>query len=178
MAAMEQPPLARVIAALPPNVPFVGPETLERRTGVPFVARLGANESAFGPSPLAVAAIAAAAADGWMYGDPEAFALRTALAAHHEPALEQRGEHRDARGLLHDALRDGLVAGRHDFLEHQHRIVDAPGFVRGLCRKGGNREGNNDQGVSHIRFRLRSAGSSSLYAKRNPISSAATGITR
>ena len=83
MAAMEQPPLARVIAALPPNVPFVGPETLERRTGVPFVARLGANESAFGPSPLAVAAIAAAAADGWMYGDPEAFALRTALAAHH-----------------------------------------------------------------------------------------------
>jgi histidinol-phosphate aminotransferase len=83
MASMEQPPLARVIAGLPPSVPFVGPETLERRTGVPFVARLGANESAFGPSPLAVAAIAAAAADGWMYGDPEAFALRTALATHH-----------------------------------------------------------------------------------------------
>ena len=83
MASMEQPPLARVIAALPPSVPFVGPETLERRTGVPFVARLGANESVFGPSPRAVEAIAATGADGWMYGDPEAFALRSALAAHH-----------------------------------------------------------------------------------------------
>ena len=54
MAAMEQPPLARVIAALPPNVPFVGPETLERRTGVPFVARLGAKaeQATSPPKPL------------------------------------------------------------------------------------------------------------------------------
>jgi histidinol-phosphate aminotransferase len=80
---MEQPPFARVIAGLPSGVPFVGPETLERQTGVGFVARLGANESVFGPSPRAVEAIAAAGADGWMYGDPEAFELRTALAAHH-----------------------------------------------------------------------------------------------
>jgi histidinol-phosphate aminotransferase len=70
-------------AALPATVPFTGPEALERRTGVPFRARLGANESIFGPSPMAVAAMRAAAAEAWMYGDPENHDLKQALAAHH-----------------------------------------------------------------------------------------------
>jgi histidinol-phosphate aminotransferase len=51
--------------------------------GQPFVARLGANESVFGPSPGAVAAMAEAAAGVWRYGDPELFDLKAALAAHH-----------------------------------------------------------------------------------------------
>jgi histidinol-phosphate aminotransferase len=73
-------PLAR---SLPATVPFVGPEALERQTGVVFKARLGANESVFGPSPAVVAAMAAAAAESWAYGDPEQFDLKAALAAHH-----------------------------------------------------------------------------------------------
>ncbi len=71
------------VATLPATVPFTGPETLERRTGIPFRARLGANESLFGPSPRAIAAMEAAARDTWMYGDPENFDLKQALAAHH-----------------------------------------------------------------------------------------------
>lgn len=70
-------------AALPSTVPFTGPEALERRTGIPFRARLGANESLFGPSPRAIAAMKAAAEDAWMYGDPENHDLKQALAAHH-----------------------------------------------------------------------------------------------
>jgi histidinol-phosphate aminotransferase len=70
-------------AALPSTVPFTGPEALERRTGVPFRARLGANESLFGPSPKAVAAMREAAAGAWMYGDPENHDLKQALARHH-----------------------------------------------------------------------------------------------
>jgi histidinol-phosphate aminotransferase len=70
-------------ASLPATVPFTGPETLERRTGRPFRARLGANESLFGPSPKAVAAMAQAAAETWMYGDPENHDLKQSLAAHH-----------------------------------------------------------------------------------------------
>jgi histidinol-phosphate aminotransferase len=70
-------------AALPSSVPFTGPEALERRTGIPFRARLGANESLFGPSPRAVAAMKAAAEGAWMYGDPENHDLKQALAAHH-----------------------------------------------------------------------------------------------
>ncbi|MFN4193564.1 MAG: pyridoxal phosphate-dependent aminotransferase [Tabrizicola sp.] len=70
-------------AALPSTVPFTGPEALERRTGIPFRARLGANESLFGPSPHAIAAMKAAAEGAWMYGDPENHDLKQALAAHH-----------------------------------------------------------------------------------------------
>jgi hypothetical protein len=49
---------------LPSTVPFVGPEAQERARGHAFVARLGANESVFGPSPVAIAAMAAAAGEG------------------------------------------------------------------------------------------------------------------
>lgn len=70
-------------AQLPSTVPFTGPEALERRTGIPFQARLGANESLFGPSPKAIAAMRAAASEAWMYGDPENHDLKQALAAHH-----------------------------------------------------------------------------------------------
>lgn len=69
--------------ALPSSVPFTGPEALERRTGIPFRARLGANESLFGPSPNAIAAMQTAAAAVWMYGDPENHDLKQALATHH-----------------------------------------------------------------------------------------------
>ncbi len=69
--------------ALPSTVPFTGPETLERRQGHPFRARLGANESLFGPSPAAIRAMQDAAVEAWKYGDPENHDLKTALAAHH-----------------------------------------------------------------------------------------------
>ncbi len=74
-------PFTPLVADLPATTPFVGPEAQERARGRPFRARLGANESVFGPAPAAVAAMAEAAADGWMYGDPETHALRAAVAA-------------------------------------------------------------------------------------------------
>lgn len=77
-----RPALTALAAELPATVPFVGPETQERARGRPFRARIGANESGFGPSPKAVAAMQAAATDVWKYGDPENHELRTALAAH------------------------------------------------------------------------------------------------
>jgi histidinol-phosphate aminotransferase len=80
---MTQPRFTDLVASLPATVPFVGPETQERARGAAFAARLGANESVFGPSPRAVAAMTEAAKDVWMYGDPEAYELRHGLAAHH-----------------------------------------------------------------------------------------------
>jgi histidinol-phosphate aminotransferase len=76
------PRILPLVAALPSTVPFVGPETQERRRGRPFRARIGANENGFGPSPRAVAAMAEAAAEAWKYGDPENHDLKQALAAH------------------------------------------------------------------------------------------------
>ena len=69
--------------ALPATVPFVGPEAQERARGRPFRARLGANESVFGPSPNALAAMSAAVAGNWMYSDPENLELREAVASLH-----------------------------------------------------------------------------------------------
>lgn len=79
---MMRPPLTPLAQSLPESVPFVGPEALERRSGLRFRARLGANESGFGPAPSVIASITAAAGDVWMYGDPENHDLRTAVAAH------------------------------------------------------------------------------------------------
>lgn len=73
----------KIVAPLPSTVPFVGPEAQERARGAPFLARIGANESVFGPSPMAIAAMQAAAADCWMYCDPENHDLKVALARHH-----------------------------------------------------------------------------------------------
>jgi len=80
---MSRYPFTETVAALPSTVPFVGPEAQERARGAPFDARIGANENAFGPSPKAIEAMAAAASEAWCYGDPENHDLKQALAAHH-----------------------------------------------------------------------------------------------
>ncbi len=79
---MKRPLETPLAQALPATVPFVGPEAIERQTGTFFAACLGANESVFGPSPKVIEAIRAAAPEAWMYGDPESFELRAALAEH------------------------------------------------------------------------------------------------
>lgn len=75
--------LTPLAASLPSTIPFTGPEALERQQGHPFRARLGANESLFGPSPKAITAMQAAVLESWMYADPESHDLRAALARHH-----------------------------------------------------------------------------------------------
>ena len=71
-----------LVDSLPSSVPFVGPEALERRTGTAFRARIGANESVFGPSPRVIAAMRQATPEVWQYCDPENHEIRSALAAH------------------------------------------------------------------------------------------------
>ncbi len=105
------PRLAPLAAALPASVPFVGPEALERQRGMRFRARLGANESAFGPSPRAVAAMATAARDAWMYGDPEAHDLRAAIAARHRVAPRHVAVGEGIDGLLGHVVRLILAPG-------------------------------------------------------------------
>ncbi len=79
---MTGPRLTRLAQSLPASVPFVGPEAQERARGQAFRARIGANENVFGPSPRAIEAMRQAAAEVWMYGDPESHDLRAALARH------------------------------------------------------------------------------------------------
>ena len=85
---MSQPRYTELAESLPATVPFVGPETQERARGQRFRARLGANESVFGPSPRAIAAMARAASEVWQYADPENHDLKQALAHYHGIATD------------------------------------------------------------------------------------------
>ena len=102
---VPRPSLAPIAAHLPQTVPFVGPETLERRQHAAFLARLGANESPFGAAPAALAAMATAVETGWKYGDPETHDLRQALARHHGIASDNIVAGEGIDGLLGLAVR-------------------------------------------------------------------------
>jgi len=78
----------QIVQTLPSSVPFVGPESQERRLGKNFEARIGANESVFGASPKAVLAMMDETGQAWKYGDPESFDLKHALAKKHNVAFE------------------------------------------------------------------------------------------
>src|SRR5579864_1329524 len=74
---------SRIARELSPYVPGEQPRGAN-------VVKLNTNENPFGPSPLALEAMRAAAADTLrLYPDPEATELREALAAHHDVKREQ-----------------------------------------------------------------------------------------
>jgi histidinol-phosphate aminotransferase len=68
-------------AALPSTVPFTGPRRWSGGRASRSGRGWGRMKACFGPSPQAIAAMQAAAADTWMYGDPENHDLKQALAA-------------------------------------------------------------------------------------------------
>ncbi|MEM9320470.1 MAG: pyridoxal phosphate-dependent aminotransferase [Pseudomonadota bacterium] len=105
------PRLTALVGALPATVPFVGPETQERARDRVFTARLGANESVFGPSPAVRDAIARTAPDAWKYGDPEAHDLRAALARHHGVPIEAIIAGEGIDGLLGYLVRAFVAPG-------------------------------------------------------------------
>ena len=83
------PRFTKLVDGLPSTIPFVGPETLERRRGEAFRVRVGANESAFGVSPKAAEAMREAIGTVAWYNDPEGWALRNAIAARHGVRVEE-----------------------------------------------------------------------------------------
>lgn len=82
-------PFTPLLQRLPSAVPFVGPEALERERGEALRVRIGANESAFGISPRAAAAMQQAIRRVSWYADPEAHDLRSAIAERHGVALRE-----------------------------------------------------------------------------------------
>ena len=73
---------SKIVSDLPTVVPFIAPEEIERTTGQQFLLRLGANESTFGPSPLAIAAMQNATVSSYNYADPTCHELRHHIARH------------------------------------------------------------------------------------------------
>ncbi|MDP8996938.1 MAG: pyridoxal phosphate-dependent aminotransferase [Pseudomonadota bacterium] len=94
-----------LIESLPSTTPFVGPEALERRSGAAIKARIGANESVFGPAPSVITAMQTHAHEAWMYGDPENHDLKQALAAHLNVPAENIAVGEGIDGLFGHAVR-------------------------------------------------------------------------
>ena len=97
--------LTPLAVSLPSTVPFVGPEAIERNRGLKMEARIGANESGFGPAPSVLLALRDAAADTWMYSEPENFELKEALAIHHGVARGNIAIGSGVDGLLGEIAR-------------------------------------------------------------------------
>jgi histidinol-phosphate aminotransferase len=76
---VSRPEPTRIVSNLPNAIPFTAPEEYERQLGRKFLARLGANESVFGPSRYAVEAMTKAAQSPQWYGDPLSHDLRAEL---------------------------------------------------------------------------------------------------
>ncbi|NNE88579.1 MAG: pyridoxal phosphate-dependent aminotransferase [Silicimonas sp.] len=108
---MKHPKQTPLVESLPASVPFVGPEALERTRNATFTARLGANESVFGPAPSVLEVIKAALSEAWMYGDPESFELRHALAAHLSIAPDEVVVGEGIDGLLGYVVRIFVAEG-------------------------------------------------------------------
>lgn len=104
-------PFTPLIQALPATVPFVAPETIERDTGIPFQVRVGANESAFGISPKAHAAMLNALDHISRYNDPESHDLREALAGCHHTTRDHIGVGAGIDDLLGLAVRTFIRSG-------------------------------------------------------------------
>jgi histidinol-phosphate aminotransferase len=100
-----------LIASLPSTIPFVGPEAIERQRNRPIAARIGANESGFGPAPSVLKAMTAAASGVWQYNDPENFGLKAALAGHLGIAAENVAIGEGIDGLLGQIVRMVIEPG-------------------------------------------------------------------
>ncbi len=123
-----------IVKGLPSGYPFTGPDTQERQSGIMFQARMGANESGFGPSPKAIEAMNEASHLAWQYSDPDNYNLRSALAEFygvgHESVLVGEGI-------------DGLFSSLcHLFVEPGVEVVTSlgsyPTFNYHVKSRGGN----------------------------------------
>ncbi len=103
--------VTRLVQSLPKTVPFVGPESQERERNRAFIARIGANENVFGPSPKVISTIGRVAQESWMYGDPEIQELTDALAQHHGVSSENLLVGEGIDGLLGYPVRMFVQSG-------------------------------------------------------------------
>ena len=98
------------VRALASYVPGKRIQQAEAESGVRMI-KLGSNENPFGPSPLALSAIKAAAGEIHIYPDNENVTLRERLAVHHGVLFEQVIVTAGANNLLDILARTLLAPG-------------------------------------------------------------------
>ena len=116
---MSGPRFTKIIHDLPSTVPFVGPEAQERSRGAPFRARIGANESVYGPSPKVTEAVQQAAQDTWKYCDPDNYDLKNAIADFHAVKPENV--------VITEGIDGGLGLANRMFVEPGDHVITSDG---------------------------------------------------
>jgi histidinol-phosphate aminotransferase len=130
---MTRPPFTPLVEGLPATVPFLAPEVLERRRGRPFRLRLGANESAFGVSPRALAAMQRALEKLPHYCDPECWELRSRLAKMHGGEIVVGSGVDDLLGLVVRAFvapGDTVVASLGSYPTFAYHVANHGGILK------------------------------------------------
>lgn len=116
------------IRALAAYVPGKAMRKAQQESGVKMI-KLASNENPFGPSPLALEAMRAAAADVNLYPDNDASELRAALAARHEITPEQVFIADGSLGILDVLARTLLVPGV-DCISSERSFISYPLVTR------------------------------------------------
>jgi len=113
---------------LKPYVPGKPIEEVKRELGLPddfSLFKLASNENVLGPSPHAIQAMARAAQEVWLYPDDTCFALKNALAEHHNLAPENFVVGNGSDEVIHFLGLAFLDAARGDEV-----VFGAPSFVQ------------------------------------------------
>ena len=111
----------RGLDVLRPYTPGKPIEEVQREYGISDVVKLASNENPLGPSPKVTAALQAALPQMHLYPDAQGYALRQALARHHDVRLDQVRIGNGADGLIRELcsayLEDGdeVVVSRSSF---------------------------------------------------------------
>jgi histidinol-phosphate aminotransferase len=116
------------IRALAAYVPGKAMRQAQQETGVKMI-KLASNENPFGPSPLALEAIRAAAAEVNLYPDNDASQLRDALAARHQLTPEHIFIADGSLGILDVLARTLLVPGT-DCISSERSFISYPLVTR------------------------------------------------
>ena len=124
------------VAALHPYEPGKPIEEVQRELGIGEPAKLASNENPVGPSPKAMAAIAAALGDLHRYPDGSSWSLRHKLAVKHQVSPDQifmgSGSCEILNLLVYLFLRPGLnaVIAEHSFVIYQLAIAASGGAAK------------------------------------------------
>jgi len=113
------PPYIERLVAYVPGKPV---EELERELGIKNAVKLASNENPMGASPKVLAAIAELGPTLGRYPDAAAFALREALAAHHDVPMDEIVVGNGSNELIDMACRTFVGPG-------DHAVIGNPSFV-------------------------------------------------
>ena len=127
---MSKIPIRPNVLDMTPYSPGKPIDEVKRELGLERVIKLASNENPLGPSPLAVAAIKAAADQIHLYPDGASFSLRDALSKHYDLPLKQIIVGNGSDELIH--LLGQLFLGWPD----DEVIVGYPSFVRYAAAAG------------------------------------------